>query len=77
MEVRGFLSQNINPKVTQYLLSDSYMVLVRHSQARKCLYINPKLFYEIFKNTYLTTYLSYLPMSSDKHNSRTVETIQA
>ena len=35
----------ITPKPVLYLLSDTLGVLVRHSQAQKCLQINPKPFH--------------------------------
>ena len=75
-----FWPQIITPKPARYLLSDSSKVLVRHSQAQKCLQINSKHFYQIvlkFKKKWfsrffywLTYVLTYLLMPSGKHNLR-------
>jgi len=44
MKVWGFWPTIINPKPAWYLLSDTFGVLFRLSQAQKCLQINPKPF---------------------------------
>ena len=44
-KVWGFLPKNPTKKSAKYLLTDSMSVLVRHSQAQKCLQINPKPFH--------------------------------
>ena len=60
MKVRGFQPQIITPKPAWYLLSDSLRVLVRHSQAQKCLQVNPITLpsnsYEILKILYLADF---------------------
>jgi len=46
IKVTGFWPKNITPKLAWYLYSDSCIVLVWHSQAKKCLRINPKPFHQ-------------------------------
>ena len=45
MKVWAFWPEIITPKPAQYLLSDTLGVLVRLSQAQKCLQINAKPFH--------------------------------
>ena len=77
MKVRGFWPEIITPKQAWYLLSDTLGVLVRLSQAQKCLQIIPLNSYEILDFSYLTHFstdwLTYLLaiMPSEKHNLRT------
>jgi len=41
MKVWGFHPKNITKKPASYFLFNSLAILVRHSQAKKCLQINP------------------------------------
>ena len=47
MKVWGFQLINITQKPDTHFLFNSLTVLVRHSGARKCLQINPKLFQQV------------------------------
>ena len=63
MKVVGFWPKIITTKPARYLIFDSWTVLVRHSQARKCLQINLKLTHQIAIllacYTHLATYLYF------------------
>ena len=68
-----FLTLESHPKPVKYLLCDSRAVLIRHSQAQRCLEINSKplhwaaiKFLKILKKNFLLT-IWLTP--SDKHNS--------
>jgi len=47
MEVWGFQPKNIIRKPASHFLFNSLAVLVRYSQAQKCLQINPKPFQQV------------------------------
>ena len=47
MEVWSFQPKNITQKPTSRFLFNSLAALIRHSQAQKCLQINPKPFQQV------------------------------
>jgi len=47
MEAWGFQPKNITQKSASHFLFKSLAALVRHSQAQKCLKINPKPFQQV------------------------------
>jgi len=49
MEVLGFSTQKHHPKPASHFLFNYLAVLIRHSQAQKCLQINAKLFQQVAK----------------------------
>jgi len=72
MKVRGFWSQIITLNPAWYLLSHSLRAFVRHSQAQKCLRINPIKQLWNFKKIVFNAFFYWLTdllMPSDKHNS--------
>ena len=85
MKVLEILAQIIAPKPAWYLLSDTlgeyWLGIAKPKMSSDQSWTLPVNSYEIFKISYLmhfftdwlTDWLTYLPIPSDKHNSRTAE----